>query len=451
MTRLYWRLLLWFCAANVVTLLVSVLVTQHIARQLYQHETDWQAIAQQTVSMIDPQTREPRTAIRPWREQLRRRRIGVGLIDDGGRMLLKPPRIILRHLAQLQDNPAVTLHPRPSITLVGLEIVGSNGKNWHFFAAQFTPPSGRRHLWLPFLIEILVSLLVIGAVGWRVARSISRPIYAVQGAARRMADGDLGSRVAAPLTDRRDELGQLARDFDHMASRVQSLVERQRSVLQDVSHEFRSPLARLGVALELARSDAGGVELPSLDRAEREIGRLDRLIGEVLELARMEDQLPGMARQPFDPAELAQERLDEAQPEAAAHQVDLRLDAATGTVVDGSRALLGRAIDNLLSNAIKFSAAGGSVILRTQHSADEVVIEVADSGPGVPAAELDSLFRPFFRGSNAVRAEGKGLGLAIVARIAAAHGGRCSARNRTAGGLCVTLTLPLSRPADAAA
>ncbi len=376
----------------------------------------------------------------------------IGLIDGNGHVLLKPPHIIQRHLAQLQNSTEVTLHPRHDMTLIGLEITGPNGNNWHFFAVQFPhQPGGPHHLWLPFLIEILVSLLVIGAVGWRVARSISRPIYAVQGAARRMADGDLGARVAAPWTDRRDELGQLARDFDHMASRVQSLVERQRSVLQDVSHEFRSPLARLGVALELARSDAGGVELPSLDRAEREIGRLDRLIGEVLELARMEDRLPGMDRQPFDPAELAQERLAEAQPEATAHQVDLRLDAATGTVVDGSRVLLGRAIDNLLSNAIKFSAVGGSVILRTRHGADEVVIEVADSGPGVPAAELDSLFRPFFRGSNAVRAEGKGLGLAIVARIAAAHGGRCSACNRTAGGLCVTLTLPLSRSADAAA
>lgn len=446
MTRLYWRLLLWFCIANVVTLLVSVFVTQHIARQLYQHETDWQAIAQQTVSMIDPQTFEPQTAMRPWREQLRRRGIGIGLIDDNGRMLLKPPRIVLRHLVQLEGSPTVTLHPRRGMTLVGLEIDGPSGRNWHFFAAQFQRPSGPHHLWLPFLIEILVSLLVIGAVGWRVARSISQPVYAVQNAARRMANGDLSARVASPLTAARDELGQLARDFDHMAARVQSLVERQRSVLQDVSHEFRSPLARLGLALELARSDAGDIELPSLDRAEREIGRLDRLIGEVLELARMEDQLPGMARQPFDLAELARERLNEAQPEADARKLKLQFDAGSGAVaIDGSRILLGRAIDNLLSNAIKFSPRGGTVTVAVR-DAGALLIEVADSGPGVPPAELESLFRPFFRGSNAARADGQGLGLAIVSRVVTAHGGQCQAENRADGGLRVTLTLPKQSP-----
>ncbi len=444
MTRLYWRLLLWFCVANVVTLLVSVFVTQHIARQLYQHEVDWPTIAQQTLSKIDPQVADPQAALHPWLAQLRQRHILIGLIDADGRVLVPPPHIIKRHFAQLQDSPSVVMHLHRGVVLTGLDIDGPDGKTWQFYAAQFPRPPGERHRWLPFLIEILVSLLVIGAVGWWVARSISRPIYAVQGAARRMAHGDLTARVAQPLTDRRDELGLLARDFDHMASRVQSLVERQRSVLQDVSHEFRSPLARLGVALELARSDAGDIDLPSLDRAEREIGRLDRLIGEVLELARMEDQLPGMAKQPFDLTALAQERLTEAQADAEARKVRLQLQGTAGQSLDGSRVLLGRAIDNLLSNAIKFSPADGVVKLSVQTDAADANITVSDNGPGVPPTELDSLFRPFFRGSNAVRAEGQGLGLAIIARIVAAHGGRCHAENLTAGGLRVVLTLPQS-------
>lgn len=438
MTRLYWRLLIWFCLANVVTLVVSVLVTRHLTRELLQREPDWSTIAQQSVTLAgqhDPH------ALLAWHAQLRRQHTEISLIAPDGTPRLPLPPPLRRHLAALTGSPAVVLHPRPGLTLAGLTVTADDGQTWHFVAAHFAGPPAHGHLWLAFAIEILVSLLVIGAVGWWVARSISRPVSAVQSAARRVANGDLRARVDAPMTQARDELGQLARDFDLMASRIETLVERQRSVLQDVSHEFRSPLARLSVALELARHDAG-TELPSLARADREIARLDRLIGEVLELSRMEDQLPGLARSRLDLAALARARAAEAQPEIAARGLQLHLQLAEGVAVDGSEVLLGRALDNLLSNAIKFSPRDAPLWLRLRKDGAHALIEVADSGPGVPAAELAALFRPFFRGSNAPRAEGQGLGLAIVARVVAAHGGDCLAENRPEGGLRVTLRLP---------
>lgn len=447
MTRLYWRLLLWFCLANVVTLLVSVFVTQRIAQQLYRQAIDWPMIARQTIDAIEPQAVDPLKAIRPLRLMLRRRHIEIGLIDDQGHVWVDPPHSIWRHLTELGESAAVRLHPRPGITLVSLALDGPNGKLWRFYAAQYPRPPDPNHLWLPFLIEILVSLLVIGGVGWRVARGISGPVGAVQRAARRVADGDLTARVDPPLTETPGELGQLARDFDHMASRIQSLVERQRTVLQDLSHELRSPLARLGVALELARGDAGDVVLPALDRAEREIDRLDRLIGEVLELARMEDRIPGMLRSRLDVGALLRERVAEAAYDATGRGIRLLTEATDGLYISGSAILLGRAIDNLLSNAIKFTPPGGEIRVALSSHDDQIELNVEDSGPGVPAADLPSLFRPFFRGGNASRAEGQGLGLAIVSRIVSAHAGYCSVENFAPHGLRVRLTLPGDRDA----
>jgi len=213
-------------------------------------------------------------------------------------------------------------------------------------------------------------------------------------------------------------------------------------VLQDVSHELRSPLARLQLILELARQESGSGAVAHFERAEHEIARLDLLIGELLALSRMEGDLPGMTRDPVDLAALAGDCLAEAELDAAAHGIQLRLDVAGLLETSGNAQLLARALDNLLSNAIKY-AAGGEVLLRLARNGDRAELSVRDHGPGVPEADLPKLFRPFFRGANAVRAEGHGLGLAIVERIARAHGGQATAVNAPGGGLCVTLSLPL--------
>lgn len=439
--HLFWRLLLWFCLANIVTLVVSVGVTHHIVRQFYAQQADWETLAARTVALYPPAAEHPGEALKAWRDELRRRQIGIGLLDAHGEVRVWPPRIVLHNRAALSAGNYVVLHPRPGITLAGVAVTGPDGAQWRFVGAQF-PPHNAQLRWLAFGVEILVSLFVIGLVGWWVARSIGRPVGAVQDAARRFARGELAVRVGASVTARHGELGQLGRDFDDMAERIQSLLERQRGVLQDVSHELRSPLTRLGLTLELARAEAGAKAQPALDRAEREIARLDRAIGEVLELSRMEVQLPGMTHERLDFAALVAERIRDLDEENGVDASRWAPDLTPGAFVLGNPVLLARAVDNLLSNATKYSPAGATIDVRVGLQAEAVWLEVADRGPGVPEADLDSLFRPFFRGGNAARVAGSGLGLAIVARIVSAHGGRCAVRNRDGGGLCVRLEVP---------
>jgi signal transduction histidine kinase len=242
-----------------------------------------------------------------------------------------------------------------------------------------------------------------------------------------------------------DELAQLAFDFDAMAERIEALVAHDRGVLQDLSHELRSPLARLHLILDLAQRSTTKVEAEGYFRqAEQEISRLDRITGEMLALSRLEGGLPGMSREHLEFVDLVRDCMEQSELEADARHVQMQLTYKDPVAVLGSSMLLERAVDNLIANAIKFSPEGGSIVLSVRATQDTAELTIRDHGPGVPEAELTSLFRPFFRGSNAVRADGHGLGLAIVKRVMQVHGGDIHAQNAEGGGLEVRLQLPLA-------
>jgi two-component system OmpR family sensor kinase len=219
-------------------------------------------------------------------------------------------------------------------------------------------------------------------------------------------------------------------------------------VLQDLSHELRSPLARLHLILDLAQHSADREKAAEhFQRAEREIARMDRMTAEMLALSRLEGGLPGMERDAVDLAELVEERVEAAQVEAQARGIRFNISGARPVIVRGSGILLERAVDNIVANAVKFSADDSCVevvVERRQHLA---CIRVRDHGPGVPADELELVFRPFYRGTNAAHASGHGLGLAIVQRVMQVHEGTVAARNGEGGGLEVTMQLPAADPA----
>jgi signal transduction histidine kinase len=274
---------------------------------------------------------------------------------------------------------------------------------------------------------------------------VAKPVQALRDATRRMAAGELSTRVGRQGGMAHDELAQLALDFDAMAERIEALVAHDRSVLQDLSHELRSPLARLHLILDLAQRSTDAAEADAYFRqAEQEIGRLDRMTGEMLALSRLEGGIPGMNREQLELVELVHGCMAQAELEADARNVHLSLTSSKPVTVFGSALLLERALDNLIANAIKFSPEGGNVELFVDAGKDGAEFTIRDRGPGVPDAELEFLFRPFFRGSNAVRADGHGMGLAIVQRVVQVHGGDIHARNAEGGGLEVHLRLPFA-------
>ncbi|MCB1887430.1 MAG: HAMP domain-containing protein [Rhodocyclaceae bacterium] len=291
--------------------------------------------------------------------------------------------------------------------------------------------------WFPLVSGLLASLAFSGLMAWYLAR----PVRQLRGALGSLAEGRLDTRVGARMGGWRDEISDLGQDFDHMAHRLEALVESQRRLLHDVSHELRSPLARLQAAIGLARQNpARGSEL--MERVERESARLDRLVGELLTLARLDAGTSESPREALDLFDLAAGVADDAafEAEVGGRALVFKGDGDAPLLADGAR--LQRAFENVVRNAVKFSPFGGVVEVVAKVAGDRFELTVADRGPGVPEGELEAIFEPFFRSDHAA-AEGFGLGLAIARRAVAAHGGDVTARNREGGGLVVTIRLPM--------
>jgi two-component system sensor histidine kinase CpxA len=294
--------------------------------------------------------------------------------------------------------------------------------------------------------RVAVLALVVGALSFGLARYLAAPVRALRGAAQRLRDGDLAARVGGRVVRRRDEIGELARDFDAMAERLEALLGSQRRLLRDVSHELRSPLARLRVALELARGRAGTEAAGPLDRMEREAGRMDELIGQLLLLERLAAGQPAGEPEDLDLGALLDGVVDDASFEAGAAGVEVRLGATSAVRLRGRPGLLRSAFDNVLRNAIRFAPRGTAIEVDLTLADKVATVRVRDCGSGVPAEHLGSLFEPFARVAEArERASGgAGLGLAITRRAVELHGGGVTARNHPEGGLEVVLELPVA-------
>jgi two-component system sensor histidine kinase CpxA len=293
------------------------------------------------------------------------------------------------------------------------------------------------------IVALLATLLANTFVCFLLARYLSDPVRHLRAATRSIAAGDLRVRVSSLIGRRRDELALLAYDFDAMAERLRNLIESQRQLLRDVSHELRSPLARLQIALGLARRPNANLE-QEFDRIEQETQRLDELIGEILSLSRLEDPSRELITEPVNLEELLEALAENARVEAEPRFVRVDLAVPSTLTVAGDRELLFRALENVVRNALSHAPNGSTVELSARAQGDEVIIRVSDQGAGVPADLLERIFEPFFRvGKARDRATGgHGIGLAITSRVVNLHAGNLRARNLPAGGLQVEIVLP---------
>jgi len=312
---------------------------------------------------------------------------------------------------------------------------------------------GPRGMPLPALVILVISS---GIVCYFLAWYLTKPIVRLRAAARQLAAGDLSARSGAPASGRRNEVAGLMRDFDAMAERLETLMKAQSRLLNDISHELRSPLARLNVALGLARQRAGVESVDMLDRIELEASRLNELIGRILTLARLEDGEQGTPQTPVPLGELVESVAEDAEFEAQERHCHVHTVIPEGNWgVRGNDSLLHSAVENVVRNAIRYTAEGSSVeiaLAREERGGSaEAVLRVSDAGPGVPEDALVKLFEPFYRLDDARGrlTGGVGLGLAITERAVRFHGGKVSAFNRAEGGLMVEIRLPLISPVAA--
>ena len=312
-------------------------------------------------------------------------------------------------------------------------------------------------------VWLLIAVVTSGIVCYLLAHSLTSPVERLRQAAQSLAAGDLSARTGAPAGSRGSEMVELMRDFDRMAERLEGLVDSQSRLVKDVSHELRSPLARLSVALGLARQKATPEIEGSLNRIELEADRLNQLIQRLLTISRLESGADGIRKTSVSLRELVEQVARDAEYESAGRhcRVVAEVDGAGGRapsansdefLVEADPDLLRSAIENVVRNATRYTAEGTTVEVHLARQAgpndEEMVIRVADSGPGVPDEALSKIFEPFYRLDDARNREtgGAGLGLSIADRAIRLHGGHVRASNRREGGLEVEIRIPGTTP-----
>jgi len=457
---LFLRIFIAFWLAMCLIVAGGIALTAHVASQRLEALENLQpgVLAADATEVLE---RHGRAGLERWIQATERARPGLRIlvIDQSGADLLgRPlPRRLERMVQSLVRRGALELPerdaPRHRMHRWAPQIVGPEGDAYVVLPMPAGEPPfavlGTHDVWLGLLALALASS---GIVTWWLARYVSRPVTRLQQSARALASGNLDARVGTAFTRRRDELGVLAADFDRMAERLRELIALKETLLRDISHELRSPLARMRVALGLARRPGAAIDR-ELDRIEREAERLDDLITQILRVSRLASTDPGLQKEPCDLAALVSAVVDDVRLEAAGtgdRQIDWQ--PPVGIVVDGDADLLRSAIENVLRNAIRFTAPGSVVRVFLHRVRDRAVVHIHDAGPGVPEGELERIFEPFYRSGDARDrgSGGTGLGLSITARIIALHGGTARALNAPEGGLIVELELPLAAVAGPA-
>ncbi len=376
----------------------------------------------------------------------------VYAIDDQDRELLQ--RSVAPDVLQLARSLFLQAAYPEAIRMIS----GEDGQHYLLFVplpkhgfAHHSPPSGEPSFHppqrpreppsplLPILAGTFASLMFSAVLAWYFAK----PIRSLRNAFAALAQGDLDTRIGGLMGKRRDELSDLGRDFDHMAGQIHSLVHAQQRLLHDVSHELRSPLARIQAAIGLAQQQPE--KTPAmLERVERESQRISDLVGELLVLSRLEAGVSGSESHDFDLGGLLDDIVEDARFEVERHAVVIRYDGIEETLVKGRSELLHRAIENVLRNALQHCKKDGvvSVVARFDTGKRRLRVTVDDQGPGVAESDLSAIFEPFFRSGDRSKADSIGLGLAIAYRSIEAHGGRIQARNRPQGGLRIEIDIP---------
>jgi two-component system sensor histidine kinase CpxA len=438
MRSLFAKILLWFCCTLAITMVGSAFIS---ALSVNRNDSDTEAPAARLVTFQLEEARSAyetggRPALQAFLDTLQRVYHAQGVLtDEQGRDVLtnQDRSDLLRRASHSQLLPffragaaTVTRH-------------ADDGRYWFFF---ITP---RPNVGPWFLTPDHVFVMAVGVLlCYWLALHLTSPVRALQKAVERFGRGDLAARVGSA---RRDELGQLARTFDRMAGRIETLLAAERRLLLDISHELRSPLARLGVAVELARS---GENLDAaLNRIQKESDRLNALVGQLLQVTRAEGDPGSLRRDPMRLDDLVQQLVEDSGLEAASHGCALRYEKREPALVEGDPELLRRAIENVIRNAIRYAPPESTVEVSMARRNGSAVVDVRDEGPGVPEEALPRLFDAFYRvDTDRNRTSGGiGLGLSIARRAIELHKGSIRARNAHPG-LEVELELPVAGGAE---
>lgn len=446
--RLFWKVFFLLMLVLLLTAATSSWLSRQLGQANSEIETRMNSLASLGQTAVSLYELGGNRNYRRWlHHAMRQQHFRGGLIDAEGRHVLRqplPPK--LQRLAEkaMQQRQGIRV-VRPPLLAIAIPLSGENSHYFWIASYRIPPEKMHAHSRNMLLIRIAIMLLAMALVSWLLTRMMTRPIRLLQQTSEQLGHGNLSARTPGQLSARRDELGELACSFDTMAVQIESLLHSHQQLLRDISHELRSPLARLQIALELARDETDGIARDELDRIGLEANRLNQLIGEVLTLSRFEQNgiAPNMHKLRLD--QLVADIAADAAFEAETTGKQIHCSDLCECEILADRLWISRALENVIRNAIRHTVENSQVDI-TMHCDDhEAVIHIRDHGDGVNEEHIPHLFEAFFRASDArerISDDGYGLGLAIAKRAIELHHGHIQAINHPEGGLEVILRLP---------
>lgn len=444
MGRIFWKVLLIVLFSNAVVFFATFVVGDLLREDhpdMKKRISETYHIAREAVSLYE--TRQHKELRKYKRDLVKRRRVRVYLLGEALQPLddSNPAKI----LEQVEKFPSF-VQPREGHDVVhAVPIISENNLRYHVLVrykrgGKFKSPAGHPDLRLVLLV---LGIVVSSAV---IAWLFNRPLRKLKSVTREFAEGSMDSRVPDSVAKRKDIIGELGCEFNHMAGKIEDLLDSHKRLLRDISHELRTPLARMQVALSLLEQRSQQAPGREQQRIQLEIDKLDILIGQIITLSRLDSGEQHLVESEINLTDLLNELLLDVRFEHSETHKKISYQGPKTLTIRGDYYRMQSALENVLRNAMNYTGDNTTVLVEATISNQQIcIISVKDRGPGVPNAELDKIFDAFYR-SEESRGEytgGTGIGLAISRRVVELHGGNIQARNRESGGLHIIITLPV--------
>ncbi len=450
MRNLYWKIFLSFWLATILIIVTTAWITSQISRssslpaheQLFMDSYANAAVATYEAGKV--------VALQEWFKRIGNlRHLGVFLISNNGKIIGSGPvpNKVKRISADFSSNGLDEGILKTGKLLVSHEILSNSGTAYRLVAVMEKPLTHLIQIpWTGLLLRLSIAVFFSGLICYLLSVYLTQPLQYLRQAAQSIAGGNLKTRVQKIAGHQKDEIGELGKDFNSMAEQLESIINAKERLLGDISHELRSPLARLNIAIELGRNKTKDLAEAEFNRMETEVERLNSLIGEILSFARMNRTSISMSLDHHDIADILNHVIDDACFEFDANRRRIQHQKFSPCPAKIDRRLIHHAVENILRNALKYTPEDQSVEIMLECIPEEkkAIISILDNGPGVPDDQLEKIFTPFYRvdTSREKKTGGYGLGLAIANRAVALHMGSVIAQNRPEGGLKIDIILP---------
>ncbi|PWY55978.1 two-component sensor histidine kinase [Legionella qingyii] len=449
MRSLYWKIFISFWLATILIIFTTAWVISHIVQKSSlpaQEQLFMDSYANAAVATYESGRQ---TALLKWLNKIGiSRHMSIYLLSSTGEIIgtqAVPENVkkVAENLLQDQLSEGIL---KSGKLIVSHEILSTSGKFYRLAAVSEKPIYHFVGVpWAGLAIRLILATFISGLICYLLSRYLTQPLRSLGLAAKSIATGKLNTRVGHLRGHYNDEIAQLSNEFDRMAEQLETIVNSKERLLQDISHELRSPLARLQIAIELGRNKTQHLADTEFNRMELECSRLNALITEVLDFARLEKSTTDLNLNKIDLSALLLNIIRDANYEAGEETPRVKAGVIEPCCLFIDERLIHRAIENVVRNALHYSPATEQVVVSLKHdeTKEHVYIDISDKGPGVPEAQLNRIFSPFYRvdTSRTKKTGGYGLGLAIASRAIQLHQGEIMALNNPGGGLLIRIIL----------